>query len=531
MSPADGNSPLCECPSASPCPKEFLLRMQAVTKRFGATLALDQATLDVRPSEVHALLGENGSGKSTLMKILAGIHTPDSGQVILGGESVSFASPHAASRAGIAMVHQELNLVPVLSAAENIFLGQEKRTRLGTLDRSGMLKAARLLFQELEIDVAPSVPVELLPVALRQMVEIARAIAQRSRLLILDEPTSALTDSEVEVLFRLVRRLKSEGTSVIYISHKMAEVFALADRFTVLRDGGTVTSGLISQVSESEIVQSMVGRKLGDYYPARSAASEKSSAREILRVEGLTRPSAHAHSGRKLLENVSFTLSQGEILGISGLVGAGRTELLETLFGVAGSNWSGTITLQGKTIRPTNCAQAISEGIALVTEDRALSGILRQQSVLSNATLAELPRLARFGLVLTSRERQALAEQSETMRIRRASDFSPIESLSGGNQQKVILARWLMTRPKVLLLDEPTRGIDVGAKAEIYRVLRSLADARMGIIFVSSEMPELLGLADRIVVLSAGRVTAEMAVEQASESRLLEAAMAGLSRS
>lgn len=500
----------------------LLLQMSGVTKRFGATLALDHATLTVARGEVHALLGENGSGKSTMMKIVAGIHRPDSGSITLDGQQVRFASPHQAARGGVAIVHQELNLVPVLSAAENVFLGQEPRLAGGLVNFSDLYRRTADLFRQLEIDVDPRVPLERLPVALRQMVEIARALTHKAKLLILDEPTSALSDSEVEVLFRIIRRLRSEGTSVVYISHKMAEIFALGDGYTVLRDGRTVATGKIAEVQESDLVQSMVGRQLGDYYPQRMALPQDKTP--VLQVRNLRRPGS---KNRQAVRDVSFTLHHGEIVGIAGLVGAGRTEILETIFGAAGENWSGEIVLSGKLIRPKSPAAAIDEGIALVTEDRASLGLFFQQSVLTNATVAELPRLGSGGFVSSSRERQALAGQSDTMRIRRASDQIPIESLSGGNQQKVILARWLMTNPKVLLLDEPTRGIDVGTKSEIYKVLRQLADAGMGVLFVSSELPEVLGLADRILVLSRGTITGEFAATDATEEKILHAAMAG----
>lgn len=496
-----------------------MLEVSDLTRRFGATLALSNAAMRVERAEVHALIGENGSGKSTLSKILAGVHRADSGSVLLDGVSVDFRTPSAAMAAGVSIVHQELNLVPALSAAENLYLGQELRTHAGTIDRRRLRSSATDLFRQLEIDIDPDVLVECLPVALRQMVEVARALTRRTRLLILDEPTSALGESEVRVLFRTVKRLRCEGVSIIYISHKMPEIFELADTFTVLRDGQTVAEGNVKDVTESDLVQSMVGRKLGDYYPLRPVAAEH--AKPVLRVEQLSA----SRGGRPCFHDISFDLRRGEILGISGLVGAGRTELLETLFGAAGHHWTGRIELDGREIRPSSPVQAIDFGIGLVTEDRGGLGIFRQQSVLANATIAQLRRLAYFGLITSRSERKAMEHHGAVMKIRRASDSIPIESLSGGNQQKVILTRWLMTNPKVMLLDEPTRGIDVGAKAEIYKVLRRLADEGIGILFVSSEMPEVLGLADRILVLSRGRLTAEYAATEATETALLEAAM------
>jgi ABC-type sugar transport system ATPase subunit len=518
-----------------------LLQVSHVTKRFGATLALADASMRVAAGEVHALIGENGSGKSTLSKVLAGVHRADSGEVLFDGRHIDFRSPLAAMEAGISIVHQELNLVPALSAGENLFLGQELRTAVGTVDRRRIERQARALFKQLDLDLDPWVLVERLPVAVRQMIEVARALTRKTRLLILDEPTSALGETEVQVLFRTVKRLRNEGVSIIYISHKMPEIFELCDTYTVLRDGTTVAEGSIAEVTEGQLVQSMVGRKLGDYYPARrgkansdfrfpnselenvaAGNSELNGGKApLLRVRNLTR-----HRGNRVCcRDLSFDVYRGEIVGISGLVGAGRTELLEAIFGAAGHEWSGTVELDGKPIHPRSPAHAIDLGIGLVTEDRGGLGIFRQQSVLSNATVARLKRLARFGLIRRRREREAMEKHGSVMRIRRASDAIPIESLSGGNQQKVILTRWLMTNPKLLLLDEPTRGIDVGAKSEIYKVLRRLADEGIGILFVSSELPEVLGLADRILVISNGRLTADIPAEGATEPQLLEAAM------
>ncbi len=502
-----------------------LLAMQGIVKRFGGTHALDHAALEVERGEVHALMGENGSGKSTLMKVLAGIHRADAGSVVFGGGEKVICGPLAAARAGIAMVHQELNLVPTLPVAENLFLGREPRTRLGLAGFRQMRDQARAVFRDLGVDIDPQAPVETLPVALCQMAEIARALLMKARLLILDEPTSALADADVATLFRVLRALRADGTSIVYISHKMAEVMALADRYTVLRDGRTVAEGRVSGTPESAIIAAMVGRELGAYYPPRPTGRE-SAAGTIIRVDDLRR----AAPGRPPVNGVSFTVAKGEIVAICGLVGAGRTEVLETLFGLAGSSWSGSITLDGSPFRPRHPQTAIRAGVAMLAEDRARLGILPGLSVLANATVAHLRRLSWHGLVSSHREREALSRQSGEMPIRRASDLSPIGSLSGGNQQKVLLARWLMTGPRLLLLDEPTRGIDVGAKAEIYRVLRHLAAQGIGVLFVSSELPEVLGLADRILVMSAGCITLDTPAAGASEAMLLRAAMAGFAR-
>jgi len=500
-----------------------MVRMTRITKRFGATAALSGAELTLYPGEVHALMGENGSGKSTLSKVLAGIHRPDSGTIELAGNSHDFASPLAAMEAGIAMVHQELNLVPALSAGENLFLGRELRTRTGRFNRREVLSRAREMFEQLGIGVDPAALVESLPVATRQMVEIARVLTRPVRVLILDEPTSALGEAEVQVLYRLVRRLRDDRTSILYISHKMPEIFSLADRYTILRDGRTVETGRIAEVTEQHLVRAMVGRQLGDYYPSKDATPLSAPALEILKLSRRA-----ARGDRFLFQDVSFSVAPGEIVGICGLVGAGRTELLETLFGVANGNWSGTICLAGRDVRPLSPAHAVRLGIAMVTEDRGRLGILRGQSILHNTTAANLHRLTRTGFIRRPAERLMFTKHKERLQIKAASERHPIETLSGGNQQKVILARWLMTQPKVLLLDEPTRGIDVGAKAEIYKVLRSLAQQGLAILFVSSELPEVIGLADRILVMSDGRITAEVPASKATEEGLLRAAMANL---
>lgn len=529
----------------APAPVQF--RLARISKRFGGTQALDGAGIELTGGEVHALLGENGSGKSTLMKIAAGLVRPDAGTVEIDGHLAAptptgaFRSAREATNAGVAIVHQELNLVPAMSAAENLFLGREPRTRLGLVDTATMRRKAAEVFDRLELTIDPRMLVGAMPVAMRQMVEVARAVSRPMRLLILDEPTSALGEAEIRVLFSAVRRLKTEGAAVAYISHKMGELFALADRYTVLRDGKTVTSGSMPEAVESSLVQAMVGRELADYYPPRPTpepivvpsgssavppptSSTRNIRSVILSISDLTR-SAATTTRRPMVDHISLQVSAGEIVGIAGLVGAGRTELLEVLFGAASTPWTGTIQLRGRPFAPTSPADAIRAGVALVTEDRGALGLLRTQSVLSNATAARLSRLARLGILSPRREREALAVQSQTMRIRRANDAAPIESLSGGNQQKVILARWLMNDPILLLLDEPTRGIDVGAKAEIYRVLRALADSGVAILFASSELPEVLGLADRILVMSQGRITGEFTGGATTEAQLLEAAM------
>jgi ribose transport system ATP-binding protein len=495
-----------------------LIIIDHITKRFPGVIALRDVSFDVRPGELHAIVGENGAGKSTLMKILSGVIPDYEGRLLLRGEPVRFNNTRDAEAAGISIIHQELNLVDSLSAAANVFLGREKRTRLGWIDDRAMETAALLLLGELECHISPRQLVRELRVGDQQLVEIAKALSLETEILIMDEPTSALTESEVARLFRVIGRLRQRGVTILYISHKMDEVFRLADRITVLRDGRHVRTLDRSATTPREITHLMVGREIETIDLGRHEPGEV-----VLEVDGLSLPwSGHARQWR--LRNIRFSLRRGEILGIAGLMGAGRTELLECLFGSSPEQASGRIVLEGRPVRFTHPEEARAAGIALVPEDRKRLGLFPQMSVCENITMCMLHEATAAGVVLPGRERRMAQDVVSRLGVRTAGVGAAITSLSGGNQQKTIIGRWLLTRPKVLLLDDPTRGVDVGAKAELYRLMTQLCREGLGIIVTSSELPELLTLSDRILVLCEGRLTAEFSRAEATEQRIMEAA-------
>jgi ribose transport system ATP-binding protein len=498
---------------------EPILSVRQIHKRFGGTIALDGVDLDVYPGEVHAIVGENGAGKSTLMKILSGAIVDYEGQIFLRGRPVRFAHPRDAERAGISIIYQELNLVPELSAAANIFLGRERRGPLGILRERAMALEAQDIFRSLGAEIGPEVKVGQLRVGDQQLAEIAKALSLQADILIMDEPTSALSEAEVQRLFRVIADLRQRGVAILYISHKMDEVFSVADRITVLRDGRRIRTLPRHEATPQEVIALMVGREI-----ASLGLDQAHEVREeLLRVEGLTLPLQRGN-GRYWLEDVSFSLERGEILGVAGLLGAGRTELLECLFGAAPVPPRGQIYLEGKPVQLRSPRDAIHHGLALVPEDRKRLGLVPQMTVRDNMTLATLGRIAFHGFIHPRYELPLVLRMFSEWNIRAAGPEAPIASLSGGNQQKCILARWLLLKPKVLLLDEPTRGIDVGAKAEIYSHLHRLARQGVGILMTSSELPELLALCDRILVLCEGRKTAEFTRAQATEERIMAAA-------
>ncbi len=503
------------------------LEMQHITKSFGGVRALRDVSFTARAGEVHALCGENGAGKSTLMKILAGAITEYDGEIGFCGRTVRFSGPRAAENAGIRIIYQELNLVPQLTVAANIFLGREKTWggRLGWLDERAMEARARQLFDGLGAAIAPRAKVGDLRIGDQQMVEIAKALAEGAAIVIMDEPTSALSDAEVARLFRVIAELRRAGTTVLYITHKMNEVFTLADHVTVLRDGQTVASAPRAQTSAQQVVRWMVGREIA----ALDYVSHPISEDAALEVENLSLPRPYG-SGRPSLRDISFSVRAGEVLGVAGLLGAGRTELLEAIFGASPIQPSGTIRLLGRPVRFAHPDDAIKSGIAMVTEDRKTHGLFDQMTVSENITLRRLPELTVGPLVDRRAENRAVAWSIKELAIKTAGGDIPVTSLSGGNQQKCILARWLLIEPKVLLLDEPTRGIDVGAKSEIYQLIRQLAAQGRAIIMTSSELPELLAVSDRIIVLCEGRVTAEIPRARASEEAIMDAATSFLDR-
>ncbi len=496
-----------------------LIVIRQVSKQYPGVRALADVSLDVRPGECLAIVGENGAGKSTLMKILSGVIADYEGEILLRGQRVQFAGTRDAERAGVSIIHQELNLVEELSAAANIFLGRELRNRWRLLDQRAMDRRAAELLQQLECQIAPDSPAGSLRVGDQQLIEIAKALSLETEILIMDEPTSALTESEVARLFRVIQRLRARGVTVLYISHKLDEVFRLADRIAVLRDGRLVDVLAATETNPRQVTHLMVGREIEETDLSRP----RQPGYVVLSVENLwLRWPGHARHWR--LEDISFELRRGEILGIAGLMGAGRTELLECLFGAASEAPSGRMVLDGRDVAFGHPSDACRAGMALVTEDRKRLGLFDQMSVGHNITLCTLRQCLRQGLLNRRRESEQATHTVKQLGVRTAGIDAAITSLSGGNQQKAIIGRWLLTEPKVLLLDDPTRGIDVGAKAELYRLMDQLCRAGLGIVVTSSELPELLTLCDRILVLCEGRQTGEFTRAEASEQRIMEAA-------
>jgi ABC-type sugar transport system ATPase subunit len=477
-------------------------------KRYGGVHALRGAALDVYPGEVHALVGENGSGKSTLLKIISGQVQADSGRILFEGRPTAFRSAIEALRCGISTVTQETTLAPDLSIAENVFLGHRMARRAGLIDWRQTQRLARAALARLGLDLDPSMPVRRLRPDQQQLVEIARALSIDARVLILDEPTSSLTDDEVEALFGIVRRLGDAGVATIFVSHRLNELFAVAERVTVLRDGRTVASGAAAEFDRARLIHSMVGRALDELAAHPSQTDPDGGA--VLRVSGLSAPG--------LLDDVSLYVAPGEVVGLAGLVGAGRSELLESLFGLRRAE--GSVTVAGRAVAYRTPRHAIRDGIAFVPADRKLQGLVLDMSVRENLMMASTSLLARLRHPSGQRETGAVEQMVARLRIRAHSPRSPVSTLSGGNQQKVVLGKWLLTQPKVLMLDEPTRGVDVGAKAEIYRLLLDAARQGIGVLVSSSENPELLTLCDRIVVMFRGRVATTLTRENATEAMI-----------
>ncbi len=489
-----------------------LLVMRGIEKSFPGVRALGGVDLDVDSGEVLALLGENGAGKSTLMKVLGGAVPPDAGRIALAGRDVAFRSPQEARAAGIAVIHQEFNLIPGLTAVENIFLGQE-RSRGGFISRADERGRAADLFRRLGATIDLDVPCRQLTTAQQQLVEIARALAFEARVIVMDEPTAALTAGEAERLFGIVRDLRSRGIAVIYISHRLDEILALADRVLVLRDGRHVGSQAREGLGRRELISLMVGRELAEEYPRRTTTPGPVR----LAVAGLSRGTA--------VRDVSFSVRAGEVVALAGLVGAGRTEVLRLIFG-ADRRDAGEISLDGRRLEIVTPADAISAGIGLLTEDRKTQGLVLAHSVLENFSLPNLPRLSWLGFIEGRREQAAFAGHAAALRIKTPEPATAARNLSGGNQQKVVLAKWLERDCDVLLFDEPTRGIDVGARHEIYLLMNDLAARGRAIVMVSSELPEVLGMADRVIVMHEGRITGELDARSASQEDVMRLAVA-----
>ena len=492
-----------------------VLEMQSISKTYPGVTALSAVDFAVMPGEVHALVGENGAGKSTLMKILAGADTKDAGRIVIDGSEVHIDSPQEAMRLGVSIIYQEFNLVPYMNAAENIFLGREPASSVpGVIDFGKMYADAQTIISELGVALDVRSSINTLSVAQQQMVEIAKATSRKSRIIAMDEPSATLTEHELENLFALIRRLKAEGVSIIYISHRLEEVFQIADRVTVLRDGELVQTKNVADTDRDDIIRMMVGRELKESIP--KAAAEPGDI--ALEVKGLNRAGA--------LRDVSFEVRRGEILGLAGLVGAGRTEVARAIFGADPID-SGEIRVNGRAVKIKSPRHAISLGIGLVTEDRKALGLVLGMAVRENISLANLGVLSRLGFVSRRRERDVARKYVEDIMIKTPSVEQAVQNLSGGNQQKVVLAKWLFTESNVLIFDEPTRGIDVGAKTEIYQLMNRLAASGVAIIMISSELLEVIGMSDRILVMHEGEIAGELSREEATQERIMHLATGG----
>ncbi|MFA7693135.1 MAG: sugar ABC transporter ATP-binding protein [Candidatus Hydrogenedentes bacterium] len=491
---------------------EYLLEMRDITKKYPGVVALNNVNLSVRPGEVHCLVGENGAGKSTLMKVLAGAISKDEGQIFLNGEAVEYNTPHKAARLGISMIHQEFNLVPQMSVAENIYLGRAPR-RLGVVQWQALYDNAARALEQLNSDLNPRRLVGTLSVAEQQVVEIAKALSINARILVMDEPSATLTDHELESLFTLIKSLYRQGMAIIYISHRLEEIFELGRRVTVMRDGHWISTGDVCDVSREELIRMMVGRELKDEFPKRS--SEPGAVR--LRAEKL---------GRKgVFSDISFQVRAGEVIGLTGLVGAGRTEVARALFG-ADPLTEGKVTLDNNDLVFRSPRQAIAHGLGLLTEDRKGQGLVLGMSVRANITLSNMNAALKGPLLLPSKERRIARDFVGKLKIKTPHVEEIVHNLSGGTQQKVVLAKWLLTHSKVLIFDEPTRGIDVGAKMEIYRLINEIAAQGVAIILITSELPEALGMCDRIYVMREGRIMGELSGAEANQESIMTLATA-----
>jgi len=504
----------------SPNSPEILATLRRITKRFGPVSVLEDVNLEIHPGEVHVLAGENGAGKSTLIKILGGVHTEFDGEMLVAGRPYRPASPLDAGRQGVALIHQELSLVPEMSVADNVFLGRSPCRRTGFVDDRRQRAAAVEILRHLGLELDVSQSVASYPIAIQQQIEIAKALSQQARILVMDEPTSALSAPEVERLFQLVRHLTHQGCGIIYITHKMEEIERLADRITVLRDGRLIGTAPRVEVPSDRLIQWMVGRPMASLFRRHVPTLGD----EVLRVTDFSVfPKGPAHSAA--VRQVSFAVRAGEIVGIGGLHGSGASELLGGIFGAYGSHTQGQLVLCGQPATIRSPQQAIRRRLALLTNDRKATGLIVGASIVHNAVLADLARLSPGGWCRSGRERQAAHSVTAALRLRAASLDMLVAQLSGGNQQKVALAKWLQTQPQLLLLDEPTRGIDVGAKREIYDLMNEWTAQGIAILLITSEMPELLAMSDRILVLHRGRCTAQFPAAQATAEKVLEAAM------
>lgn len=492
-----------------------VVQMQGISKAFSGNQVLENVDFEILPGEVHALMGENGAGKSTLMKILTGIYERDAGSVFIKGSEVHFKNPKEAEQAGIAVIHQELNIIPHLTVTENMFLGKELTVgKLGIIKHKEMKRKTKEYLNRLGIDIDPEIEAGRLSVGQQQMIEIARAVAANTEVLIMDEPTAALTDREIEALFKVITSLKKQGVGIVYISHRMEEIFEICDRISVLRDGQFIGVKAISETNFDEIVSMMVGREIGERYPERHTEIGP----ERVRIENFT---SHGH-----FKNINFSVKQGEILGVAGLMGAGRTEIMEAIFGYRAKQ-SGKVFVDGEEVKIKSPFDAIKNGIGFITEDRKSEGLVLGLTVRENFSLTNFNKISKNSIISAKQENSFVDEMIEKLHVKTSGREQTVKSLSGGNQQKVVIGKWLGIEPKILILDEPTRGVDVGAKKEIYQLMNELTSAGVAIIMVSSELPEILGMSDRILVIHEGKVAATLDREGASQEKIMQAATGG----
>ena len=490
------------------------IEMRGIDKSFGSNQVLKQAGFTLESGEVHALMGENGAGKSTLMKILTGVYTKDAGTVLVDGKEVNYRNPQEAEKAGIVFIYQELNVMFDLTVEENLFMGKEIHGKFGICDKKAMQKKAQEALNTLGVNISPKTVMSELSVGQQQMVEICKALMADAKVIIMDEPTAALTQSETVALFKVIESLRKKGVSMVYISHRMEEIFELCDRITVLRDGSYIGVKNIPETNMNEIVKMMIGREIGERYPSRDVKIGK----EVLKVKGLTR--------KGTFHDVSFSVRAGEVLGVSGLMGAGRTEIMQAIFGNL-SYENGTIEIDGKEVKISNPRQAMEHGIGFITEDRKTEGLMLDKSIRENISLCNLGRISKSSVISKDAEKNMVAEAIKDLHIKCFGPFHECNNLSGGNQQKVVLAKWILTNPKILILDEPTRGVDIGAKKEIYNIINKLAAQGVAIIMVSSELPEVLGMSDNIMVVREGEVKGIISYEEAKQERVMTLATGG----
>ena len=490
------------------------IEMRGIDKSFGSNQVLKQAGFTLESGEVHALRGENGAGKSTLMKILTGVYTKDAGTVLVDGKEVNYKNPQEAEKAGIVFIYQELNVMFDLTVEENLFMGKEIHGKFGICDKKAMQKKAQEALNILGVNISPKTVMAELSVGQQQMVEICKALMADAKVIIMDEPTAALTQSETAALFKVIESLRKKGVSMVYISHRMEEIFELCDRITVLRDGSYIGVKNIPETNMNEIVKMMIGREIGERYPSRNVKIGK----EVLKVKELTR--------KGTFHDVNFSVRAGEVLGVSGLMGAGRTEIMQAIFGNL-SYESGTIEIDGKEVKISNPRQAMEHGIGFITEDRKTEGLMLDKSIRENISLCNLRRISKSSVISREAEKNMVAEAIKDLHIKCFGSYHECNNLSGGNQQKVVLAKWILTNPKILILDEPTRGVDIGAKKEIYSIINKLAAQGVAIIMVSSELPEVLGMSDNIMVVREGEVRGIISYEEANQERVMTLATGG----